>query len=311
MARTNSHSRRLASALTLAVLTAAGFTPALAHAAPAQDFQGMQVEVVGTGVPVLMIPGLNSGADSWRDTCQALQPQVQCHLVTLPGFAGQPAVGEAAFLTGMRDRLLAYIAERKLVAPVVAGHSLGGMLALQMALEQPQAVGKLVIVDSLPYFGAVQNPAATPETMRPMAEQMRAGMLKADQASYLQQAEVPLNSMAHDPARIATLKAWSRSSDRTATANAMYEMMVTDLRGELGGITSPTLVLGSWAAYKPYGSTLESTRGIFASQYAKLDGVRIEMSQDGYHFLMWDDPQWLQAQMRDFLALPAMAAAGG
>ncbi|MGV8960475.1 MAG: alpha/beta fold hydrolase [Stenotrophomonas sp.] len=310
MSRFTSYSRRLASTFTLALLAAAVVAPALAHAAPARDFQGMQVEVVGSGVPVLMIPGLNSGADSWRDTCQALQPQVQCHLVTLPGFAGQPAVNEAAFLTGMRDRLLAYIDARKLATPVVAGHSLGGLLALQMALKQPQAVGKLVIVDSLPYFGAAQNPAATPEILRPMAEQMRAGMLNLDQASYLQQAEASVNGMAHDPARIATLKAWSRSSDRTATANAMYDMMVTDLRGELGAVTSPTLVLASWAAYQPYGATLESTRGIFASQYARLDGVRIEMSQAGYHFLMWDDPQWLQAQMREFLALPASGAAG-
>ncbi|WP_305806099.1 alpha/beta hydrolase [Stenotrophomonas sp. YIM B06876] len=310
MLRILPRSRRRSPAALFAVLMAAVLAPALAHATAPGNFQGMQVEVVGKGLPVLMIPGLNSGADSWRDTCQALQPQVQCHLVTLPGFAGQPAVDDAAFLTGMRDRLLAYIADRKLAAPVVAGHSLGGMLALQMALKQPQAVGKLVIVDSLPYFGAAQNPAATPDTMRPMAEQMRAGMLKVDQASYLQQAEASVNGMAHEPARIATLKAWSRSSDRTATANAMYEMMVTDLRGELGAISAPTLVLGSWAAYKPYGATQESTRGIFASQYARLDGVRIEMSQAGYHFLMWDDPQWLQAQMRDFLALPASAKAG-
>lgn len=310
MLRRNSYARRHSPAAVFTLLMAAVLAPALAHAAGPSTFQGMQVEVVGKGVPMLMIPGLNSGADSWRDTCQALQPQVQCHLVTLPGFAGQPAVDDAAFLTGMRDRLLAYIADRKLAAPVVAGHSLGGMLALQMALKQPQAVGKLVIVDSLPYFGAAQNPAATPDTMRPMAEQMRAGMLKVDQASYLQQAEASVNNMAHEPARVATLKAWSRSSDRTATANAMYDMMVTDLRGELGAITAPTLVLGSWAAYKPFGATLESTRGIFASQYARLDGVRIEMSQAGYHFLMWDDPQWLQAQMRDFLALPASAAAG-
>ncbi len=26
------------------------------------------------------------------------------------------------------------------------------------------------------------------------------------------------------------------------------------------------------------------------------------MSAQGYHFLMWDDPRWLQAQVRRFLA---------
>ena len=87
----------------------------------------------------------------------------------------------------------------------------------------------------------------------------------------------------------------------------MVEMMTTDLRGDLGLIKVPTLVLGAWSAYKPYGSTMESTRKIFATQFAKLDGARIEMSQDGYHFIMWDDPSWLQAQVRGFIAADAVA----
>jgi hypothetical protein len=36
--------------------------------------------------------------------------------------------------------------------------------------------------------------------------------------------------------------------------------------------------------------------------------VRIEMSEGGYHFLMWDDPQWLQSQVRGFLEARSAAA---
>ncbi|MGV8940400.1 MAG: alpha/beta fold hydrolase [Lysobacter sp.] len=301
------HSRLFPKTLAAAVVSTLLVTATVAlpvHSAPnPTEFQGMSVEVIGQGQPVLMIPGLNSGADSWRDTCTALQPQVQCHLVTLPGFAGQPAVKNEAFLNPMRDRLLAYVTDRRLDHPAVIGHSLGGVLALQMALKQPDAVGKLVIVDSLPYMGAAQNPAATPETMRPMAEQMRAGMLNVDEASYLAQAEASVTGMTQVPARVDTLKAWSRSSDRHTTANAMYEMMVTDLRGELSAVESPTLVLGSWAAYQQYGATEASTRAIFTAQYAELPTVEIRMSEAGYHFLMWDDPQWLQAQVHQYLGL--------
>lgn len=267
----------------------------------ATRFQGMEVEVVGTGRPVLMIPGLNSGADTWTDTCTALQPQVQCHIVQLPGFAGTPRVDEPAFLAPMRDRLLAYISHAKLKRPDVMGHSLGGGLALQMAIAQPEAVGKLVIVDSLPFFGAVRDPSLTAETIRPMATQMAAGMRAADDATFRKQADAAIQSMVHDPARTTQLKAWGAASDRESTTQAMYELMTTDLRADIARVKAPTLVLGSWAAYKPYGSTLESTRAIFATQYAALPGARIEMSQDGYHFLMWDDPKWLVSQVRGFL----------
>jgi pimeloyl-ACP methyl ester carboxylesterase len=269
------------------------------------QFQDVQVEVIGQGRPVLMIPGLNSGADIWRDTCAALQAQtVQCHLVHLPGFAGRPAAADRKgdFLSDMRDRLLAYVAQRKLDKPVIVGHSLGGVLALQMALKQPGAFDRLVIVDSLPFFPALRNPALTSAQAQPMADGMRAQMLAQDAATYEQGIVATAKGMVHDADRARTILDWGKASDRTTTTDAMHAMMVTDLRAPLAQLHVPTLVLGSWAAYAPFGSTKDSTRAIFQAQYAALPGVRIEMSEAGYHFLMWDDPQWVQAQVREFLA---------
>ena len=291
-------------------LFAAGFALSFAlwntaHAAAPESFRGLKVEVVGKGRPVLMIPGLNSAGETWAETCAALQAdRVQCHIVTLPGFAGVPTVADAnndAWTTDMRDRLLAYVESRKLRQPVVMGHSLGGFLALQMAIKQPATFERLVIVDSLAFLGAVQNPAATAESVKPMAEAMRARMQAQDDASYRAGVSATLKGLVHDPGRVETLTAWGNASDRAITSAAMYEMMTIDLRGELDRIKVPALVLGAWAAYAPYGSTKESTGAIYKAQYAKLAGVRIEMSEGGYHFLMWDDPQWLQSQVRGFL----------
>jgi pimeloyl-ACP methyl ester carboxylesterase len=293
-------SRRAWLAITASLLTA---WISQADAATGR-FQDLSIEIVGEGRPVLMIPGLNSGADTWRETCQALQAErIQCHLVQLPGFAGLPAAGRdgSPFLPAMRDRLLAYV-EAKGIEPAVIGHSLGGVLALQMAIEKPGTLGPLVIVDSLPYMAAATNPAATPDVMRPMAEAMRAQMRASDDATYAQGAEAAMRNMTHDAARTAQLKAWGRQSDRETTSQAMYDMMVTDLRPQLDAVKSPTLVLGAWAAYKPFGATKESTANIFRTQFAALDGVRVEMSEGGYHFLMWDDPQWVQSNIREFLA---------
>lgn len=276
-----------------------------AHAAEPQTFRDLKVEVVGQGRPVLMIPGLNSAGETWTETCAALQQdRVQCHIVTLPGFAGRAPAADAnkdAWLDDMRDRLLAYADARKLKRPVVMGHSLGGFLALQMAIKQPERFERVVIVDALAFLGAVRNPAATVDQVKPIAEGMRKQMLSQDDASYRAGVAANLKGMAHDPARVETLTTWGNASDRTITAQAMYEMMTTDLRDELVKIKAPTLVLGAWAAYAPYGVTKESTAALYKAQYAKLDGVRVEMSEGGYHFLMWDDPQWLQQQVRGFI----------
>lgn len=275
-----------------------------AFAAP-QEFNGLQVEVIGKGRPVVMIPGLNSAADTWRETCAALQTdRVQCHLVQLPGFAGLPAAKDAsrdAWLADMRDRVLAYIEARRLRDPVVIGHSLGGELGLQIAIARPELLDRLVIVDSLPFFPAATHPAASPDTTRPMADGMRKQMLAQDDAAYRAGTVAAVKGMAKAPERVETLVRWGEASDRTTTAQAMYELMTIDLRPQLSTIRTPTLVLGAWAGYAQYGATRASTEAIFKREYANLPNVKIALSDAGLHFLMWDDPQWLQAQVRGFI----------
>jgi pimeloyl-ACP methyl ester carboxylesterase len=270
------------------------------RAAPA-EFRDLRVDVVGQGRPVLMIPGLNSAASTWTETCAALQPGVQCHIVQLPGFAGAPAVATDHFLHGMRDRLLAYLDDRKLGQPVVIGHSLGGVLALQMAAEKPGRIERLVIVDSLPFLAGLRG--MTPEAARGMAAGMRQQMLSATPEQREASARQAAAGMSRSPANAERIVAWGLASDRATTAQAMSELWGDDLRPLLPRITTPTLVLGSWAAFEPMGSTLESTRRIFETQYAGLNGVKVSMSQRGYHFLMWDDADWLVGEVKDFLAV--------
>ena len=284
-------------ATAVGLVAALGGTPA--QAAPA-SFRDLQVEVVGQGRPVLMIPGLNSAASTWTETCAALQPGVQCHIVQLPGFAGAPAAKADPFLDGMRDQLLAYLDDRRLDKPVVMGHSLGGMLALKMAAEKPGRIERLVIVDSLPFFAGLRG--MTPDAAKGAAAAMRQQMLAATKEQWEAGARQGSMGMSRNPANNERVAGWSLASDRATSAQAMSELWGEDLRPQLPRVTAPTLVLGAWAAYEPMGSTLESTKKIFEGQYAGLSGVRVSMSQRGYHFLMWDDPEWLVGEVKAFLA---------
>ena len=88
MKRLLSRSPRVLIAAAALLLAGAAAGPAAARGkGKVEQFQGLAVEVIGSGRAVLMIPGLNSHADTWRETCAALQAErVQCHIVTLPGF---------------------------------------------------------------------------------------------------------------------------------------------------------------------------------------------------------------------------------
>lgn len=295
--------------LSLLLLSAAGAAQAtishdaLIHHAvvdnPAQH-PTFTVRVVGKGQPMLLIPGLTCPGAVWDEAVAHYQKQYQCHIITLAGFGGTAPAATLAepLLPAVRDQLLAYIKTQKLNKPVVMGHSLGGFMALALSTAQPDAIGPLVIVDSLPFLAAVQNPDATVETVRPMAEQARQRMKKGQPLA----ARRPMVAgMVTDTARQTQVARWGVASDAPTVAQAMYDMYTIDLRDDISRIKQPVLVLGAWAPYAQYGSTKESTRAIFAQQYAKLPQVRIELSEAGRHFLMYDDAPWFFAQTDAFL----------
>jgi len=279
---------RTAEAATPAANPVATPVATLTESAPA----ALRLTVRGEGKPLLMIPGLNSAASVWDETCERLQPGVRCLMVQLPGFAGQPASDafSAQFLETSKTQLIALLRREAPQGATVVGHSLGGALALMMASEADTPVRRLVIVDSLPFFAGIQNPAAKSDSVRPMAEAMRAGMQQPSTPEQLRAQLAPMAAtMAHAPERIETIVQWGLQSDRKTTANAMYELWTQDLRPQLARIQVPTTVLGSWAAYARMGSTEASTRALFERQYQGLAQLDLRMSAAGYHFLMWDD----------------------
>ncbi len=289
------------------VLALPAARPALAQTAPIPH-PAFEVTVTGHGRPVILIPGLTCPGAVWQETVARYRGQYQCHVVSLAGFGGvgpqQPV--PAPLLQATRDQLLAYIKAQKLHRPVVIGHSLGGFLALWMAAADPTALGPLEIVDSLPFISAIQNPAATAETARPQAEQLRRQMSQdhLPPAASRQMAA----ALVTDSARVAQVARWSQASDPATVAQAMYDMYTTDLRADVARIKQPVLVLGSWAGYRQYGSTKESVGATFTQQYAQLPQARIELSETGRHFLMYDDTAWFFAQTDAFLRQPAVAA---
>lgn len=278
----------------LALLLAAVMAPWAAAASPSAD-----VEVLGTGRPVLMLHGLASHRDTWKETCAALQRELACHLVQLPGFAGAPAQPAKHYLEAQQASVLAYLNAKGIQEIDVVGHSLGGNLALMLAAAEPQRVRRVVVVDSVPFIAALGNPNATPEQARQMAADMQTRM-KGQPMSPAQRQGMARGMTRSSDGQQAIVR-WGTDSDADTVTQAMGELWGGDFRPLLPRVAQPVLVLGSWAAYARMGATLESTQAVFERQYAELKDKRIAMSAKGFHFLMWDDADWLVAQIKDFL----------
>jgi pimeloyl-ACP methyl ester carboxylesterase len=272
--------------------------------------QPFQVQVTGHGSPMILIPGLSSAGEVWDGTVARYKDRYEMHVLTLAGFAGVPRV-PGPFIDTARDAIAAYIRKNHLEKPVIVGHSLGGYLALDLAVHYPDLPGKLVIVDSYPMLAGIMDPSMTAAKAKAAGEQIRKALAQQSQDMYERTAKsgVYTRAMVTSDADLERTIAWGIKSDRTAVGDAMSELYGADLRAELSKIKSPALVMGSWIGYKEYGATHDSIAASLRDQYAKLEGVRLAVTDTARHFIMWDDPNWMFAQLDSFLAPSKTVAA--
>ncbi|MBZ5724316.1 MAG: alpha/beta hydrolase [Acidobacteriia bacterium] len=273
---------------------------ALATGLLAQD--PFQVKVSGHGQPMILIPGLSSSGETWDTTVAHYKDRFECHVLTVAGFAGVPRV-PAPMLDKVRDGLAAYIRKNKLGKPVIVGHSLGGFVALDFASKYPELAGKIVIVDSYPFFAGLYGPDVTPEKAKENAEQMRKGMSAQSQDDYVRYVKSGMStrSMVTKDSDLDRIIAWGLASDRTAVTDALVELFTADLRDGLANIKCPALVLATWIGFKEY-TDRAKTEANLKAQYAKLAGVQIELSDTARHFIMFDEPAWMFGKLDGFLA---------
>jgi N-formylmaleamate deformylase len=268
----------------------------------AKSSPSFSVDVVGKGKKsIILIPGLTCPGAVWNETVEQLKKDYKCHVITLPGFAGKDPIQTDQFLSTMRDEIVQYIKDEKLKKPIIIGHSLGGFLALWISSTNPDLVSLNIIVDSLPFLGATQNPAATSESAKPMAENMRKMMANATPEQVKASQKMFLPGMINNKEKYELVSKWGVDSHSPTVAQAMYELQVTDLRANLSTIKAPTLVLGAWIAYKDYGMTRDMIQKTFDNQYEKLPNKKIVLSDIGKHFLMYDDTEWFMKNCTDFI----------
>lgn len=272
--------------------------------ASSQTFTSDRISVVtrGSGPDVIFIPGLSSHRDVWLETADALDDRYTVHLVQLNGFAGFPAAGNAdgPVAAPVAEEIARYISERGLNRPAVIGHSMGGTMGMMLAARHPDSVGKLMVVDMIPWMGAMFGaPGATVESVRPVADQIRTAMLAAP-ADQTTTSEQTIATMIRTESARPQHVEYSRLSDRRTSANAFHELIVTDLRPELSNITAPVTVLFVIPPNAPI--TPEQYEGYVRISYANLPNARIVRVDDAWHFIMIDQRDRFIRDVEAFLA---------
>ena len=106
-------------------------------------------ESIGDGPPVVLLHGLFGSAAGWRGVARELADAYSVCSVDLRNHGRSPRAADMSYTT-MADDVLRLIEREGLQRPAVVGHSMGGKVAMALALAAPNALRAVAVIDIAP-----------------------------------------------------------------------------------------------------------------------------------------------------------------
>lgn len=252
----------------------------------------LHYESVGRGQPVILLHGWINSWDVWRDSMIALA-QTRAYRVYALDFWGfgdsakgprtEPSTFRISSYVDMVHQFMNTLGMQK--APIF-GHSMGGTVALQMALAHPERVEKVAVVGS-PIMG---------NSLNPFLRLAGYGSI----AKLIWRYPIILHSimrilLAKDSKKVRLMI--SRDVQRTTIESffrSIGDLRDTDLRAAL-----PTLELPTMGIYGVNDNIVSPENADLLSQ--SRHDTQITMMQHSRHFPMIDEPELFLQALHGFL----------
>lgn len=246
--------------------------------------------------PIVLIHGTAASLHTWEGWAAELKQRRRVISFDLPGFglSGAQPQGDysdeayIAFVLALLDHL-------KLPSVVLAGNSLGGQIAWQLAAQAPQRVAALVLIDAAGHdFKPDSVPLAFQLARLPVLRGLVSGLLPR------RLVEASVANLYGDPAKVDTalvdryFELTLREGNRAALLQRIQQMQPGQNIAGLAALKLPTLILwgGRDRLIPPaYGQAFADT----------IAGSRLVMFEALGHVPQEEDPAATVAVMQDFL----------
>lgn len=199
----------------------------------------LHVKTLGAGPDLVLLHGWAMHSDIWDGVRDQLAGHFRLHLVDLPGHGGSASC-ETATLQCMVEKVAEVLPDNC----TICGWSLGGQVSIELALQLPLRVKKLILVSTTPCF---INHRDWQWGMDEEMLQLFIKNLKRDYVTTLDRfLSLQVKGSIDTTAVLAKLKA-SFSHDRelneTSLQAGLQILLTTDLRNKIEEISQPVVLI--------------------------------------------------------------------
>jgi pimeloyl-ACP methyl ester carboxylesterase len=225
--------------------------------------------VAGAGPPIILLHGLASSSRCWQHNIRQLARSFRVYVVDMIGFGASGGLHPLSF-----DKLAPYLTmwmdQLAIRHASIIGHSMGGLVAVDLAARLPERIERLVLVDAAAFL--IEQPSLY----------HLLGLVR-------ELFQIPIDFLP-------TLIADAYRAGPITLLNATHQLLTTDFSPRLTLVRAPTLLVwGEHDALVP----LEIGQRL-CRQLPANNGIVV--IKGAGHNPMWDRPVAFNRVVEDFLA---------
>lgn len=257
---------------------------------------GLNYEERGSGGrPVLLLHAMGGSAAFMASQLEALGGRARAVAVDLRGHGASDAPEGDYSMGRLADDVAVFAAAVGLERPVVVGHSMGGMVALELASRHPDLAAAVAVLDA-----PVVTPPGMMEAFRPLTDGLKTdGYRQVIEGFY-----TAVGGFTDRPDRLRWIIDAIAATPQHVLIACSESVMAADTEAAAAGVTVPLLYVSSG----PWYTDLDRFRAV-------VPGLATAQTYGSGHFHTLEVPDQVNAILERFVALasapaPPVAAGG-
>jgi len=150
----------------------------------------LSFSTIGSGPPLIILHGLFGSSVNWRRIAQELSTERQIFLVDLPNHGKSGWIEDMSY-PSMAKAVFQWMRSEGIENPSMIGHSMGGKVAMTLALSQVDALSAIAVIDIAPVNYSHSHTDVVDAMMRIPLDEVRS----RKEASEFLQRDIPDNAL--------------------------------------------------------------------------------------------------------------------